>query len=113
MKAPEKKRYSGKYDSKLKVVIAREYFTTDQGYTALSKKYNIPPTTIFDFVSWYKKKYPFGSGELPDEPVQAEKSIGLTENDLKIIALELLIENAGKELGIDLVKKFGTKQPKK
>ena len=37
----------------------------------------------------------------------------LKEANLKVTALEMLIENASKELGVDLIKKFGTKQPKK
>lgn len=113
MKIPEKKRYSGKYDPKLKIAIAHEYLTTDQGYTTLSRKYNIPKTSILDFVTWYKKKYPTGVEDIPDDTALPENNNGATECDLKIIALELLIENASKELGIDLVKKFGTKQPKK
>ena len=36
-----------------------------------------------------------------------------TDGNLKIIALQMLIENASKELGVDIVKKFGTKQPKR
>jgi len=111
MPTPEKKRYSGKYDTKLKVIIAREYLTTDQGYKSLSVKYHIPPSSISDIVAWYKQRYPAG---VEDEPVTASTElIKLSESDLKITALELLIENASKELGVDIIKKFGTKQLKK
>jgi len=37
----------------------------------------------------------------------------LGEDSLQVIALQMLIENASKELGVDIVKKFGTKQPGK
>lgn len=111
MEIPQKKRYSGKYDSKLKIIIAREYLSTDQGYKSLSAKYNIPPTSIADIVSWYKKRYP--TGEKDESVIQATESTIPSEADLKITALEMLIENAGKELGVDLVKKFGTKQFRK
>jgi hypothetical protein len=43
-------------------------------------------------------------------PKQSETDKALKEAHLKIAALEMLIENAGKELGVDLVKKPGTKQ---
>ena len=41
---------------------------------------------------------------------QVRRIKALKEANLKIAALEMLIENAGKELGVDLVKKLGTKQ---
>jgi len=34
----------------------------------------------------------------------------LQEANLKIAGLEMLIETAQKELGVDIVKKYGTKQ---
>ena len=108
MQIPEKRKWKGKYDPQLKVAIAREYLTTDQGYGTLSKKYDIPETTIKDFVVWYKTKY---DKEMVDGP--EVHSSGPDDQELKIIALQMLIENASKELGIDLVKKFGTKQSKK
>lgn len=112
MKLPEKKKYEGKYPSQLKIAVAREYFTTDMGMRRLAIKYNIPQTTVSDFIKWYKKKYgdnlePIIEEELVTDNTQPKDA------DLKITALEMLIENASKELGIDLVKKFGTKQPKK
>jgi transposase-like protein len=113
MKIPEKRKSVSKYDSQLKLSIAREYFTSDLGYGGLGKKYNIPSATIQDFIRWYKKKYHDGVVEdVPDQmnhPVNRE----LTEANLKITALQMLIENASEELGVDLVKKFGTKQPDK
>lgn len=113
MQIPEKRKYGGKYDPKLKIAIAREYLTTDQGYSSLSKKYDIPKTSILDFVRWYKKKYPAGVEDIAEASIQTVSNNVPSESDLKIMALEMLIENASKELGIDLVKKFGTKQPKK
>lgn len=110
MKRPFKRKNSGKYDPHLKIAIVREYFTTDLGYKALGVKYNIPSTTIVEFIKWYKKKYPDG---VVETSVAASDQKPLNEDNLKIVALEMLIENASKELGIDLVKKFGTKQPKK
>jgi hypothetical protein len=50
-----------------------------------------------------------------DVPDQMNHAVNreLTEANLKITALQMLIENASEELGVDLVKKFGTKQPDK
>jgi len=51
---------------------------------------------------------------VPDNPVSAVTVIKeLKEAQLKITALEMFIEIAGKELGVDLQKKFGTKLSKK
>jgi transposase-like protein len=105
------------YDPAFKIAIAREYLTTSLGFTKLAKKYNLPgEATARHFLRWYRTKYPDGvieqtvgvhNTELPTE----DKA--LKEANLKITALEMLIENASKELGVDLVKKFGTKQSKK
>jgi transposase-like protein len=110
MKIPEKKKSQGKYDPQLKVAIAREYLASDLGYKSLSNKYNIPHTTIIGFIKWYREKYLTGAVDLTS-PLMNDKPGDDTA--LRITALEMLIENASKELGVDLVKKFGTKQPKK
>ena len=114
MHIPEKKHYAGKYDPALKITIAREYLSTDQGYDTLAKKYNIAQGTIPSFIRWYQQRYPDGAPEQQHAPAAAisQDQQDLQQAQLKIEALELLIENAGKELGVDLVKKFGTKQPK-
>ena len=115
MKIPEKKHYAGKYDPALKIAIAREYLTTDQGYGTLAKKYNISKGTIPSVIRWYEQRYPTGAPEQqqPDvTPATISQDKDLQQAQLKIEALELLVENAGKELGVNLVKKFGTKQPK-
>jgi transposase-like protein len=116
MNIPEKKRYAGKYDPALKIAIAREYLTTDQGYDTLAKKYNIAEGTLPSFIRWYQQRYPQGTATQQQDGTAATISQGdqqdVQQAQLKIEALELLIENAGKELGVDLVKKFGTKQYK-
>jgi transposase-like protein len=113
MKIPEKKRYAGKYDPALKIAIAREYLTTDQGYDTLAKKYNIAEGTLPSFIRWYQQRYPDGiTDQQQDATPIISRDKDLQQAHLKIEALELLIEHAGKELGVDLVKKFGTKQYK-
>ena len=105
------------YDPVFKIAIAREYLTTSLGFTKLAKKYNLPSeATARHFLRWYRRKYPNGTVEETVEVKDIEMPAvdkELKEANLKITALEMLIENAGKELGVDLVKKFGTKQSKK
>ena len=113
MNSPKKRKRTSKYDPKLRIAIAQEYLSTDMGYGSLSKKYGIAPSTIKDFITWYKQKYTEGMEVPPAEASKVITSEQQKDSDLKVIALQLLIENASKELGIDLVKKFGTKQPKK
>lgn len=102
------------YKPVLKIAIAQEYFTSDLGYTKLARKYGLPnEATARHFVRWYIKKYP--DGIISDENVvdnQLDKPLSkeIKEANLKVLALQMLIENASKELGVDLVKKFGTKQ---
>lgn len=109
MNKPPKRKYAGRYDPLFKIAIAREYLSTDKGYKTLAVKYDVPATSVHDFIVWYKKRYPNGVVDNLEETPKPNK---LDEATLKIIALEMLIEKASKELGIDLVKKFGTKQQK-
>ena len=107
------------YDNSFKIALAREYLTSDLGYGALASKYGLPsPVTVRHFVNWYKKKY---SDSIEDtlqpnkevtSPMEDPKQllVELKEANLKIAGLEMLIEIAQKELGIDITKKSGTKQ---
>ena len=114
MNVPQKQRgRQDTYDASLKIAVARDYLSSDLGFTRLARKYGLPgEATARHFLKWYKQKYPQGIAD----DVAAEQatlkgcSAEANEANLKITALELLIENASKELGIDLVKKFGTKQ---
>ena len=92
------------------------------GYGALAKKYDLASSkTVEYFVKWYRKNYP-ADPPLPDQtdaPVPApssnsnDQSKQLKQANLKIAALEMLIQNAQKELGVDIIKKPGTKQSNK
>jgi len=108
------------YESSFKIMVAREYLSSNLGYGALAKKYNLPAGhTVTYFVKWYKSKYAETQGnELSKEPENNPDSSSEIEDlrkqlqlaNLKVAGWELLMENAHKELGIDIVKKFGTKQ---
>ncbi len=119
MEIPKKQRgREDVYAPSLKIAIAREYLTSSLGFVKLAKKYDLPgEATVRHFLRWYRQKYPDGQTEETPGLTQTEAPPAghkeLSEANLKITALEMLIENAGKELGVDLVKKFGTKQPKK
>jgi transposase-like protein len=108
------------YDPGFKVAVAREYLTTHAGYGKLAVKYGLRgPGTVKFFVDWYKRKYPDGivqqsPAALPASAIRdSQKDKQLQEANLKIAGLEMLIEIAQKELGIDIVKKPGTKQSPK
>jgi transposase-like protein len=107
------------YENSFKIMVAREYLSSKLGYGALAKKHNLPGAdTARHIVKWYKKKYPSGQEpEVSTETVQEaitssevkELRKQLQQANLKVAAWELLLENAHKELGVDIVKKFGAK----
>ena len=105
-----------KYPPDLKIAIAREYLSSDLGYGALGAKYGYSPKTVIHFVKWYRDHYPDDLVTIvPSSPVcdtKEDKAVSkqLAEANLKIAALEMLIQNASKELGVDIVKKPGTGQ---
>src|SRR3954469_3836059 len=95
MNIPEKKRYGGKYDPALKIAIAREYLSTDQGYGTLAKKYNIAEGTLPSFIRWYEQRYPNGGAAAQQQPDAIPAMISQDQQDfqqaqLRIEALELL-----------------------
>jgi transposase-like protein len=117
MNTPKKQGKPVIHDPAFKIAVAREYLTSVLGVKKLAEKYGLRSgATVRFFVRWYKEKYPNGITEQAHsssvEPVIGDDK-DLKEANLKIAALQMLIEEASKELGIDLVKKFGTKQSKK
>lgn len=115
----QKRGAPGKYPPDLKIAIAREYLSSDLGYGALGVKYGYSAITIVHFVKWYRDHYPGDPGSITPSSTAADtkedKAVSkqLAEANLKITALEMLIQNASKELGVDLVKKLGTKRSAK
>ncbi|MBN8686963.1 MAG: hypothetical protein J0M10_08090 [Chitinophagales bacterium] len=119
MKEIGRKGYLGKiptYEESLKVVIARDYLTGQLSYSQVAKKYNLPSgDTARYFVSWYKTwaaKNETESQLFPPAKQSYEQDLEkqLKEANIRITALEMMIKNAEQELGIDIVKKSGTKQ---
>jgi transposase-like protein len=118
MSTPKKQGKGLLYDPSFKVAVAREYLSSSLGYGRLAAKHNLPGArTVRSFVEWYKTKYqeePVGQTQSSGSPaVDVQTSRELKDANLKIAALETLIEVAKKELGIDIVKKFGARQSRK
>ena len=117
MDKPKKQGKPLIYDPAFKIAVAREYLTSVLGRKKLAEKYNLRNgNTVRFFVRWYQEKYPDGvieSAPTTSKEVKSIKDKDLKDANLKIAALEMLVEEASKELGIDLVKKFGTKRSKK
>jgi transposase-like protein len=109
------------YPASLKIAIAREYLTGNLGFTKLAQKHNLKGEYVPRyFVRWYKEHYPGHTGRedpksydavIPESDRALEKQ--LKEANLRIAGLEMLIQVAQRELGIDIVKKPGTKQSPK
>jgi transposase-like protein len=120
MNTPNKQGRAPIYESSLKIAIAREYLTSNLGYGKLAQKYGLNGGSVVrEFVKWYNKRYPQGHEQQLQQTLESkgirdkQGDKALQEANLKIEALETLIEIAQKELGVDIVKKFGTKQSMK
>ena len=123
MSSTNKKGRKPIYEASFKVAVAREYLTSNLGYGQLAEKYNLPGgSSVVNFVIWYKKKYGVTanrdeSSDTAALPAQLHEDKPLEKvlqaANLKIAGLEMLIESAQRELGIDIVKKSGTKQSRK
>jgi hypothetical protein len=113
MKKKNKGGRPSTHDSGLKVAVAREYLTGNLSLRELDLKYHLQPGQANNMVQWYRKRYAAAteSAEQPQEAVtQLQLLKELKDANLKIEALEIMIEIARKELGIDILKKPGIQQ---
>jgi transposase-like protein len=107
------------YEPSFKIAVARDYLTSNLGYGGIAEKYDLRGMqTARHFIRWYKQNYPDSIEDHQSDPVEIPinkppLNKELQQANLKITALEMFIEIASKELGVDLQKKFGTKQSKK
>lgn len=106
------------FEDSFKIAVAREYISGEFSYRQVGNKYNVSGDTVRHFVYWYRKHYPSNSIELitePDSSCSANELIvkELELAKLKITAMEMLISNFEKETGVDILKKYGTKQSNK
>lgn len=107
------------YDSGLKITVAREYLTGHLGYGKLAAKYGLRNgDTVRTFVKWYKAHYPTPpvSAAVTEKAEPEEIAVlrkQLQEANLKVAGFEIMLEIAQRELGVDIAKKYGTKQSPK
>ena len=111
-----------KHDPAFKIAIATEYLKGELGFGRLGAKYGLSLTAVCAIVKWYRKYY--GEQAAADAPAAAPQSETETPEvrelkkrlelaELKAVGLEMMIEIARKELGIDIRKKSGAKQSRK
>lgn len=105
------------YTESFKIRVVKEYQKGGVSKEFLKKKYAISGNST---ISKWIKKYSSGAGEvsfkLADELEMAVKETlakeellkKLEESQLKVAALEALLEAAAEHTGIDLKKKFGS-----
>jgi transposase len=110
------------YDESLKIAVARAYLTGNLSYNQIARKYKLRDGDVVRyFVKWYQKHYqlelsqtntspPASNEQHADSQQQRELEKELSDARLKIAALEIMIQIAEQDLGIDIRKKSGTKQ---
>lgn len=121
MEKPRKGTSAGRiptYDPSFKIAVAREYFSGKYSQTQVANKHNISEGTMHYFVQWYKAHFPESPmSDLVNETASAIDSCSVNTDlekelayaKLKITALEMLISNAEREMGVDIRKKPGSK----
>jgi transposase len=102
-------------DKKTKILIRYDHQVTGLSYRTLGEKYGIGHTTIYAMLNpkpkeLQKPKKQAEEAALPEDvkTLQAQ----LREARLMIELQDNMLDIASKELGIDLRKKRGTRQPK-
>jgi len=107
------------YEESLKIAVARDYLIGNLSQTQVAEKYQLKNGEVVrGFVRWYNSHYDTQlavsntsppSGTSPPLDIKNLEQ-ELANANLKIAALEIMIEIAEKDLGIDIRKKRGTKQ---
>lgn len=116
MEKPRKGSKGGRltiYDDSFKIAVARDYVEGNLSQLQVAQKHGIGISTMYHFMSWYRK-HQLGGIEEPQSssmplPAQDQMAKELAAARLKITALELLLSNAEREMGVDILKKPGTK----
>jgi transposase-like protein len=115
---------SPKYDTAFKRKVAKEYCDGDYSTVQLGQKYNIP----HEYVSRWVKQFSCELAEaITEQDMNSQEKKDMQElqkqlqalkkqleyEKLKNFALETMVDLAKEELGIDLRKNSGAKQPGK
>lgn len=112
-----------KYSKTFKILVARQYLEGDLSLNQVGAQHNVAKS----YVSQWVKQF---SSELADEPIisamteQEQKDLKALQKQMKALekkleyeqmrnfALETMVDLAKEQMGIDLRKNFGAKQPK-
>lgn len=103
--------------------VAKEYIHGDQSYAQVGIRYGIDRTTVHYWVKRYYPELRFGEQKPVDMTEGEQKELEalrkqnedlkkkLEYSEMKAHAWEIMVDIAEKQLGIDIKKKSGTKQP--
>lgn len=116
-----KVRKQSTYDEALKIAVTKEYLYGDLSLNQVAKKYGLPgEATVRWFIKWYNKHYSVELKSSNASPPQISGQVNqdqlnlltqqLADANLKVTALEIMIDIAEKDLGVEIRKKRGTKQ---
>jgi len=117
MEKPRKGSKGGRltiYDDSFKLLVANDYYSGDLSMPQVARKHGLSEGTMYYFIKWYKAH----QLQLTEAPKISSANLQNTQAlsrelaaaKLKITALELLLSNAEREMGVDIVKKSGTKR---
>ena len=103
-------------NKKQTVLLIREYEAGGVGYRTLAKKYGTSLSSVSRMIKASKKDHPtpaenqiaLEEADLPDDVTQLKQEIRKLK--LKLALQDTIIEISGRELGVDLRKKRGTRQ---
>ena len=112
-----------KYDDALKLKVARLYSQSDLSGVEIARQNNISPQNVSRWAQEFSTELageiiisPMTEQELKDlealKKQNEELKRKLEYDQMKIFALETMIDLAKTELGVDVRKNFGAKQPK-
>lgn len=91
--------------------VISEYLTSTETFNSLSEKYGVNARTIQSWVRAYRKSHPEnGKERIEDNEDIKQLKRKLEAAQLKTELLEEMLRLSEKETGLDLRKKFGTKQ---
>ncbi len=119
-----------RYPDELKRKIAKEYLSGAASYAVLAEGHGLRDKDVAkEFVKWYRRKCELGGENEPSmpekkqpEPTGDEQSLKqqikelqrrLSLSELKVEALETMIDIAEEQLHVDIRKKSGAKQSKR
>ena len=88
--------------------VISEYISGEGSYKSLGEKYKINPRTIQSWVRAFRKDHPSGKKGKPVDIESLKKQ--LADARLKNELLEEMLRLSEEHTGIDLRKKYGTRQ---